>query len=122
MSANSTHAPRNSQEMKSFMEDFLGHFNELRKAAELPEVWAQIDALEDCRVWACVLAESDQPRVYVLTLHNPSEVEQEHKRHVADAQAKGELVWSLKGNGACKESCVRNAVWVKPLTYFPYGD
>src|SRR5207253_2247937 len=24
--------------------------------------------------------------------------------------------------GACKESCVRSAVWVELLTYFPYGD
>src|SRR5205085_6455404 len=22
----------------------------------------------------------------------------------------------------CKESCVRNAVWIYPLTFFPYGD
>src|SRR5262249_60283253 len=24
--------------------------------------------------------------------------------------------------GACKESCVRNPVWVDPSIYFPYGD
>src|SRR5207244_6020538 len=29
---------------------------------------------------------------------------------------------SARVQGACKESCVRNAVWVYPITFLPYGD